>query len=275
MDDYSALAQRISVSVHEVRGCLLLSRDGLVLGAFPEEEENLAKGAWLRFCALGEPERSFVEFTDQVWAYVKRGPYAAFALADAGVRPGILVDQLEQMLMTADEGRSRRDTLRVPDAASAPSGKPRTSLHPPAPKADPVEVVAVESAPLTAAESATAGPWKHHASAEPPAAGGAGAAAEATAPEPVVAAPPTTTPPELAPETAPAPPTGTPGALPPAGAPGPVEEAVGSALGKEPKKLVGGAGGPEEEETEVDRVLLAKEFSGLLQVDLGDDEGSS
>ena len=54
-----------------------------------------------------------------------------------------------------------------------------------------------------------------------------------------------------------------------------MEEAVGSALGKEPKKLVGGAGGPEEEETEVDRVLLAKEFSGLLQVDMGDDEVSS
>jgi hypothetical protein len=274
MDDYSALAQRISVSVHEVRGCLLLSRDGLVLGAFPEEEENLAKGAWLRFCALGEPDRSFVEFTDQVWAYVKRGPYAAFALADAGVRPGILVDQLEQMLMTADEGRSRRDTLRVPDAASAPSGKPRTSLHPPAPKADPIEVVAVESAPLTAAESATAGPWKHHASAEqPPAAGGAGSAAEATAPQPVVAATPT--PPPPAPEAAPAQPAETPDVPPTEGAPTPVEEAVGSALGKEPKKLVGGAGGPEEEETEVDRVLLAKEFSGLLQVDLGDDEVSS
>ena len=275
MDDYSALAQRISVSVHEVRGCLLLSRDGLVLGAFPEEEENLAKGAWLRFCALGEPERSFVEFTDQVWAYVKRGPYAAFALADAGVRPGILVDQLEQMLMTADEGRSRRDTLRVPDAASAPSGKPRTSLHPPAPKADPVEVVAVESAPLTAAESASAGPWKHQAPAEQPAVGGAEPTAEATAPEPVVAATPASAATEPAPEAAVAPSPERTGRAPAEAAPAPAEEAVGSALGKEPKKLVGGAGGPEEEETEVDRVLLAKEFSGLLQVDLGDDEVSS
>ena len=40
-------------------------------------------------------------------------------------------------------------------------------------------------------------------------------------------------------------------------------------------KLVGGAGTPPEEEVEVDRVLLAKEFSGLLQVDTGDDEASS
>ena len=84
MDDYSALAQRISLNVREVRGCLLLSRDGLVLGAYPDEEEGIAKTAWLRFCALGEPERSFVEFTDQVWAFVHRGPYGAFAVADVG-----------------------------------------------------------------------------------------------------------------------------------------------------------------------------------------------
>ncbi len=130
MDDYSALAQRISVGVSGVSGALVLSRDGLVLGAFPNEDESLAKPAWLKFVTLGEPDRSFVEFPDQVWAYVKRGPYAAFVLAEPGTRPGVLVDQLEQALLVAEEGRTRRDTLRVPDASSAPSGKPRTSLHP-------------------------------------------------------------------------------------------------------------------------------------------------
>ena len=130
MDDYAALAQRISVSVPEVRGCMILSRDGMVLGAFPDDDESLAKAAWLRFITLGEPERSFVEFADQTWAFVRRGPYAAFAVAEAGVRPGVMVDQLEQAMLTAEEGRTRRDTLRVPDAANAPSGKPRTSLHP-------------------------------------------------------------------------------------------------------------------------------------------------
>ncbi len=73
MDDYSALAQRISVSVSGVSGALILSRDGLVLGAYPNEDESLAKPAWLKFITLGEPDRSFVEFPDQVWAYVKRG----------------------------------------------------------------------------------------------------------------------------------------------------------------------------------------------------------
>ncbi|MDP9344220.1 MAG: hypothetical protein M3P44_00575, partial [Actinomycetota bacterium] len=125
MDDYSALAQRTAVSVPEVRGCLILSRDGMVLGAYPDHDEAPAKAAWLRFCSLGEPERSFIEFADQTWAFVRRGPYAAFALAEPGVRPGILVDQLEQALMVAEEVRTKRETLRVPDAASAPSGKPR------------------------------------------------------------------------------------------------------------------------------------------------------
>jgi hypothetical protein len=241
MDDYSALAQRISVSVREVRGCFILSRDGLVLGAYPDEDESLAKAAWLRFCALGEPDKSFVEFADQVWAYVKRGPYAAFAVADAGVRPGILVDQLEQALMTADEGRARRDTLRVPDATAAPSGKPRTSLHPPTDKPQPAEVVtAAEAPPLTAAEADAKGPWKRMSPEEPP-----------VAPADVTA--------ETAPQAEEAAPADVPG----------------SALGVKPKKLAGGAGAPAEGETEVDRVLLAKEFSGLLQMDSDDDEAHS
>jgi len=143
MDDYSALAQRISVGVPGVSGSLVLSRDGLVLGAHPDEVESHAKQAWLRFISLGEPDRSFVEFPDQVWAYVKRGPYAAFALAEPGVRPGVLVDRLEQVLLSAEEGRSRRDPLRVPDQAAAPSGKPRTSLHPQTETPAPSDIAAI------------------------------------------------------------------------------------------------------------------------------------
>ena len=45
-------------------------------------------------------------------------------------------------------------------------------------------------------------------------------------------------------------------------------------LAWQPKKLAGVDEGSEDE-SEVDRVLLAKEFSGLLQVHNDDDEGSS
>jgi hypothetical protein len=255
MDDYSALAQRIAVSVSGVSGALILSRDGLVLGAYPNEDESLAKPAWLKFITLGEPDRSFVEFPDQVWAYVKRGPYAAFATAEAGTRPGVLVDQMEQVLLVAEEGRTRRDTLRVPDASAAPTSKPRTSLHPQGDKPAPAEIAAI-----TGDEAAATGvPADRGGFSKRPGggAGGEAAADGAEAAEPAVV---------HAPEPA----------EPPPSAP--------SALKKEPQKLVGSVGGPDadrvlargfDDEAEVDRVLLAKEFSGLLQVDSDDDEGSA
>jgi hypothetical protein len=130
MEEFSALAARVAASVVELRGCLILSRDGLVLGAFPAGEEGPVKTAWLRFAPVGEPEKGFVEFGDEIWTYVRRGPYAAFAVSGLGVRPGLLIDQLDQMLYTAEEVRARREALRLPEVTSAPSGKPRTSLHP-------------------------------------------------------------------------------------------------------------------------------------------------
>ena len=211
MDDYSALAQRFAVSVHGVRGSLILSRDGLVLGAYPEGDESLAKPAWLKFVTLGEPDRSFVEFADQVWAFVRRGGYAAFSVAEAGIRPGILVDQMEQMLLGAEEGRSRRDTMRVPDAATAPSGKPRTSLHPSSAKPQSIETTVRPPAP----------------------------------PEP--AAPEGNQPTILR------------------------SRRSRRSARSSPLRVPDAA---EDDGSEVDRVLLAKEFSGLLQVDSADDEAS-
>jgi hypothetical protein len=126
MDDYSALAYRIAGGVADVRGCLILSRDGLILGSYPDDE-TAVKPAWVRFASLGDPERSFVEFGDQVWVYVRRPAYGAFAVANAGVRPGLVIDQLEGILSSAEESRNRRDTLRVPEASA---GMPLTSLRP-------------------------------------------------------------------------------------------------------------------------------------------------
>ena len=127
MDDYSALAYRIAGGVADVRGCLILSRDGLILGSYPDDE-TAVKPAWVRFASLGDPERSFVEFGDQVWVYVRRPAYGAFAVANAGVRPGLVIDQLEGILTSAEESRNRRDTLRVPRHRVA-RRKPPTSSY--------------------------------------------------------------------------------------------------------------------------------------------------
>ena len=232
MNDYSALAQRVSMSIDGVRGCLLLSRDGMVLGAHPEgDAESHLRSAWVRFAAVGDPERSYVEFPDQIWAFVRRGGYSAFAVADTGVRPGVLVDLLEQALMMGERGRAEdRETMRLPEMPSAPSGKPRTSLH------------------------------KQE---RPP------AAAPAPAPSEVADAnePDTQTSPPPASDTAPADSDVKIAAAQsdPTARPDP---------GTETPRRAESTFGPKEEEPEVDRILLAKEFAGLLQVPKEDDEAS-
>ena len=56
MSDYSALAQRVSFSIAGIRGCLMLSRDGLILGAHPEgEPEADLRTAWVRFAVSATP----------------------------------------------------------------------------------------------------------------------------------------------------------------------------------------------------------------------------
>lgn len=273
MDEYSALAQRVAMTMDDVRGCLVLSRDGLVLGAFPEESETTMKPAWLRFVNVGEARRSFVEFGDQIWAYIFRGPYAAFVISGTSVRPGVLLDQLEMALLTAEEARQKRDTLRVPDAPTAPSGKPRTSLHPPMTDRPAVEVTAGPP-PIEAAAEAPAsmapveptvaigGPPASSPFADILAAGGGrehGVTAEAPA--------------ELSTadgETADA---GVGDAAPAPEAPFPGTEEPASSFPRAPQKLVGD-GEPSAEPGEIDRVLLAKEFGGLLQGDSDADEAS-
>ena len=232
MNDYSALAQRVSMSIDGVRGCLLLSRDGMILGAHPEgDAESHVRFAWVRFAAVGDPERSYIEFADQIWAFVRRGGYSAFAIADTGVRPGVLVDLLEQALMMAEQSRSdERETMRLPEMPSAPSGKPRTSLH----KQERAPVSAPEPAPVPAPAEVTA-------SQEPE--------ARTASPSEAVSDP---APSETA--EAPAGAESTPRSDPPTEIPNrPVSR---------------------EDEPEVDRILLAKEFAGLLQVPKEDDEAS-
>jgi hypothetical protein len=226
MEEFSALAARVAASVAELRGCLILSRDGLVLGAFPEGDEGPVKSAWLRFAVVGEPEKGFVEFGDEIWTYVRRGPYAAFAVSGLGVRPGLLIDQLDQMLYTAEEVRARREALRVPEVPPAPSGKPRTSLHPEARPSVPTP------APVTPPARAT--PEAAPRQAE-------------RFPEPLVA------PATPAPSTTPSPALTPSRVAPPSGPPGPVEkeeetEVDRVALAQELSKLLQETGGGDENE---------------------------
>jgi hypothetical protein len=248
MDDFNGLAQRVALSGDNVHGCLILSRDGLVLGAYPTIDDSVAKSSWLKFAkSLGEPERGFVEFPDQVWVFARRGAYSAFAVGGAGVRPGVLLETVEQALMTADQSRVNRDALRIPDAQSAPTGKPRTSLHPAAgPRQGPehAAVVAEVAAAAPSAETFEASSAEAGTAEGTEREAGAGAEAEAAAGSPAESGS------ESEPES-----HGVPATHPTPRLAGPTQ--------------------PSEDEGEVDRVMLAQEFSGLLQMGESDDEGSS
>jgi hypothetical protein len=154
MEDFTALAAALAASVGDVRGCLILSRDGLVLGAHPDMGEDLVKPAWLRFAALGEPERGFVQFGTELWCYVRRGAYAAFALAGTTVRPGLVIDQMEQVLVCREMRSSARVSTAEPSAPRP--AKPRTP--PPEPKPREPVIIHAEASPPTVAPSAGADP---------------------------------------------------------------------------------------------------------------------
>jgi hypothetical protein len=151
LEDFNALASSLAQGVEDVRGCLILSRDGLVLGAHPAEAESVTTPAWVRFAAIGDPERGFAQFGTETWCYVRRGPYAGFALVGHAARPGLVIDHMDQVLLAAEEGRSRHEGLRgteVVSAAIAPQSKPRSHLHPEHPTFEPLVIEA--PAPLVA-----------------------------------------------------------------------------------------------------------------------------
>ena len=246
MEDFTALAGTLSGSVGDARGALILSKDGLVLGADPADAESLLKPAWLHFASLGEPERGFVQFGTEIWCYVRRGPYAAFVVSGVGVRPGLVIDEMEMVLLAAEQARAKREVLRAepsaPAPAAAPSGKPRTPLHPEArPSEQPSVVFDAQARPGAPSEAAAAGqPPSPAPRAAPPQTPGA------AAPKGPPALPATSSEdPARKPEQTPEGPAATPSASP-AGA-----------------NVWGSTEGDDEEE--VDRFSLAREFSQLLQ----------
>lgn len=109
MEDFNALAISLGLGMADVRGCLVLSRDGLVLGAHPAESERATTRAWIRFATIGDPERGFVQFGTETWCYVRRAPYSGFAVAGPQERAGLVIDHMEQVLEAAEERRSRQE----------------------------------------------------------------------------------------------------------------------------------------------------------------------
>ncbi len=278
--DFTALASRVA-AMAEVLGCVILSRDGLVLGSFPPNGEQDITPGLLRFAGLGDPDRGFVQFADELWAYVREGSYAAFAVAEAGTRPGILIDHLEQALVVAEEARRSGIAMGEPAHVDLSKKGFGRRLRASAPAVD-QDLRAPVSAP---ARIPGPGPGHNDPPVEPPprreapavedsvldeALAAAAAAAAAQEPEPVAeqpvpsleVVPQQPEPPALGPTPEPAPAPANPG--PPA----PAEPVFGSVEVSEPGQVGGPPGPPPPHpprSEEIDRVALAREFAQLLQ----------
>jgi hypothetical protein len=129
--DFAALVHAFVAGVADVRACLIVSRDGLALGASPADEEEKALAAWSQIASLGEVDRGFVGLRDEQWVFCRRGPYAALAKASPSARAGLILDRLDEMLLVAEEVRLKKESFRSVErepTLETPRG-PRTSLH--------------------------------------------------------------------------------------------------------------------------------------------------
>jgi hypothetical protein len=113
--DFSALASRLAAR-GDVLGCIIVSVDGMILGEFPPGNGSIVKPAWLQLASLGEPSRGFLSFPGEIWAFVRGARYGVFAVGTPSVRPGVVLEELDQVLSMAEEWHARREALRDPES---------------------------------------------------------------------------------------------------------------------------------------------------------------
>ncbi|HVM12254.1 MAG TPA: hypothetical protein VM638_07250, partial [Actinomycetota bacterium] len=141
--DFSGLVARAVAGLDDVRACLLLSRDGLTLGAYPVGGEEQARAAWSRVEPIGDVERGFLVVGDEVWVFARRGAYACIVVGSGSAKAGVLLDRLEATLRAAEEARMQAGT--APPQPAPAVRRPRTPLHR-EPKPEPADQVLEEVA---------------------------------------------------------------------------------------------------------------------------------
>jgi hypothetical protein len=287
--DFGGLAARMAGGLDGVRACLIVSRDGLSLGAHPAAEEHRAREAWDAVQSVGDVQRGFAEVGQELWAVARRGPYAAIMVASPEVRPGLLLDRMDTHLLAAERlrARSAEEGQEAQATRSEPARRPRTPLHPEPkpepkvetrPKPDPVKPALeglggrlvdlsgvgtretdnqIRSEEPSEPASETAAPAPTAAFPAGPAAIGPSARVALTASIPPVPAPPSVEAPAEA---------QSPDGLGPGGTPEGSEDPERPAPSSE-------AAAPEQahqrDKRHVDRIALAREFSRLLSDEFG------
>ena len=125
--DFEELAACMTAGLDGVRACLIVSRDGLSLGAFPADAETTARRAWDRLQELGDPQRGFVDMGTEIWVMARQGMYAAVAVAGPEAKPGRVLDRIETQLALAAKSGTLEDEASPQEESHRP---PRSPMHP-------------------------------------------------------------------------------------------------------------------------------------------------
>jgi hypothetical protein len=103
--DFAALAGKVIGNVSGVRACLFVSNDGLPLGAHPGADERRVLGIWARLSGVGNVARGFMAVDNEIWAFSAGEHFGVMVVAEAGARPGMVLDGIDQVLAWAEERR--------------------------------------------------------------------------------------------------------------------------------------------------------------------------
>ena len=125
--DFEELAASMTAGLDGVRACLIVSRDGLSLGASPAGAEATARRVWDKLQEIGDPQRGFVDVGTEIWVMARRGKYAAVAVAGPEAKPGRVLDRIETQLAVAEKVIGSLDADEPRDERAQP---PRSPMHP-------------------------------------------------------------------------------------------------------------------------------------------------
>jgi hypothetical protein len=130
--DYAAVAGSAVLGTPGIRVCLLVSTDGLPLGAYPATDERRAASVWTRLSSLGRVRRGFVTVDDEMWAFDQNEHHGVLLIADPKARAAILLEVAGQVLATVRLVGGLAPPEAVQDAGDAGDARELKDLRPPA-----------------------------------------------------------------------------------------------------------------------------------------------
>jgi hypothetical protein len=116
MEGFEAFARALGSEVAELRGCLMATRDGRVLGVYPAGSTNV-DAAWRRIAPLRACTSAVVRFERETWCVVGHGAHVAVAIVAISTDPLVVVERMELLLTAVDRASAENEpaTIVLPD----------------------------------------------------------------------------------------------------------------------------------------------------------------